>query len=99
MKEIYDVDIGNMFYEHRKYRPEILIQDSKLLYEIKIQSFMKRLNGLEEEFGLSVVADYTIDYDNMTESQLLLYDNKYGRVGEIYEVDEDENKEYLKELK
>lgn len=90
MKEIHDVDIENLFYKLRKYSPEVIVQDSRLLYEIKIQSFMRRLNELEEEFGFSVVADYSVDYADMTESQLLLYDNKYGQVGEIYEVDEDE---------
>ena len=58
-------------------------------YQDKLDMFMEGLNELKSKFGFSIVLDYSLDYDGMIESQLLLYDNVYGCIGEIFEEESD----------
>ena len=90
MKVLYGDGIDDMFYKYVKYTPDAKEPVSKLIYKNNIERFMKKLNELESEYGLSIISDYSIDLDNMIEDRLMLYDEKYGYVGEVFEVFEED---------
>jgi len=90
MKVIYGDKIEDMFYQYMKYTPNATEPVSKLVYRNKLEEFIRRLNELEVEFGFSITADYSTDHDDWTTASLQLWDNKYGCVGEIHEMHEEE---------
>lgn len=88
MKIIYGDRTDVMFYEYVKYTPNATEPVDKSVYQNKVERFMGRLNELETEFGFSIAPDYSYDHDS-TEAHLLLYDDKYGCIGEIYDEDDE----------
>lgn len=91
MKVLYGNYIDDMFYKYKKYnlnpKPEPI---SRLIYKNDVQRFLNRINDLEKEFGFQITADYTEDHDGFIEANLMLYDNEYGCIGEIFEENEEE---------
>lgn len=87
--KIIHTQLNYMFHTYEKYVNEKELPDI-IHYENKVFDFVRKLKKLEEEFGFELAADYETARDGWTEAKLLLYDNEFGCIGKIEEVEEGE---------